>query len=132
MECRRARTPVAAFFASMVDESMRRDRLTLHVEDGDVGAANGLLVLHGSRTSAGLRHAGHDLTTEEPPLVQAAKAEAAERGSQRLLWPDVVGLRGDPFPLAGIGRVQLAGGRLRAFPRMARSVLRTFRGAEPA
>jgi hypothetical protein len=120
-------SPTAAFFASAVDASFRTGRLTLHVEDHHDGPVDGLLVLHGSETSAVWRHAGRLGSGPDSPLVQAAMLEAAERGSHRLIWPDSAGVLGKPFSLTDITRVRRKGGRLRELPELARSFVRGFR-----
>ena len=118
---------MAAFFASAVDASMRAGRLTLHVEDHQDGPARGVLVLHGSGTSVVWRHVGRFGSDLSPALVQAATAEAAEKGSHRLLWPDDTAVPGQPFPLTDITQMQPSEGRIHDFTALARGAIRGVR-----
>ncbi len=116
---------MAAFFASAVDASVRTGRMTLHIADHPDGPTNGLLMVHGSRTSVVWRHVG-GLPQSTDALVRAATEEAFERGSQRILWPDSSRVSGQPFPLVNLKSATTVG-RLRALPAHARSAVRGIR-----
>jgi hypothetical protein len=117
----------AAFFASTVHASVRTGRMTLHVEDRHDGPAGGVLVLHGSGTSVVWRHVGQLAAGAGPALVEAATADAAERGSRRLLWPESAGVAGQPFPLTDISRARPSDGRVKEISSLARGAIRGIR-----
>jgi hypothetical protein len=119
-------TRTSAYFASAVDASARADRLTLHVEDAPDGSASGVLVLHGSATSAVWRLVAPTRGSLSPTVVAAAMSEAAKRGSRRLIWPGSAHVPGDAFPLVDVG-LEKRGGRIREFPGLARGAIRGFR-----
>ncbi len=110
---------MAAFFASAVDASVRAGLMSLYLVDHEEGPSDGLLVVHGSETSAVWRYVGRfGLDT---PIAKLATAEAADRGSRRLLWPEASGVQGRQFPLTNIVRVPRKGSRLRELTGFARS-----------
>jgi len=110
---------MAAFFASAVDASVRAGLMSLYLVDHDDRPPDGLLVAHGSNTSAVWRYVGKfGLDT---PLARLATTEAANRGSRRLLWPEASGVPGREFPLTNIVRVPRKGSRLREVAGFARS-----------
>jgi hypothetical protein len=119
-------TRTLAYFASAVDASARADRLTLHVEDAPDGSANGVLILHGSGTSAVWRLVTPDNSALSPTVVRAAMSEAAKRGSRRLIWPGSAHVAGDAFPLVDVS-LEKPGGPIRELPGLARGAIRGFR-----
>jgi hypothetical protein len=122
------KSKTAAFFASAVDASVRAGRMTLHiVEEQNYGPTDGVLVVHGSGTSVVWRHVGRLGASSNSALIHAVRAEVAERGSGKLLWPDRFGVSGQPFALTDIGRVRSAGGRLHEFSANARGAIRGVR-----
>ena len=116
---------MAAFFSSAVDASVRAGRMTLHIADHHNGPTNGLLMMHGSRTSVVWRLVG-GLPPSSNALLRAATEDAAERGSRRVLWPESARVSGQPFPLTDLKLVPTVG-RLRAVPEHARSAIRGIR-----
>ncbi len=101
-----------AFFASAVDASARAGRLSLLVAGSGNPPASGLLVLHGTGTSAVWRHVGELGPQAHAALVHAASVDAAERGSRQLLWPATSGVPGKAFPLTDLVRAPSSGGRV--------------------
>jgi len=118
-------SPMAAFFASAVDASVRAGRMTLHVKQNHDGPISGVLVAHGAGTSAVWRNVWEPGSGADAALVHVATAEAAARGSRRVLWPHSSGVSGKPFPLSDVTRA--GGGRLRELPELARGVIRGFK-----
>jgi hypothetical protein len=121
------RSQEAAFFASTVDVSARTGRLTLHVVDGQDGLVDGVLVLHGSRTSVVWRHVGRPGRPMDPTIRQSAMAAAAERGSRRILWPESCGEPGRPFLLSDVVQAREKGGLLGEVTVLARSIGRSIK-----
>ena len=122
-----ARSQQAAFFAATVDASVRAGRMTLFVDKIQDEAVDGLLVLHGSRSSVVWRNVGRPGCPPDHSLVQAAMAEAAERGSHRVLWPESCRTPGQPFALADVMRARRRGGVLAEVPLFARSIGRSLK-----
>ncbi len=117
----------AAFFASAVDASARAGRLTLHLADRSDQPASGVLVIHGAGTSAVWRHVGTLEPETNAALVSAASVDAAERGSQKLLWPVSSGVPGESFPLADLVRAPSDRSHLSQISGAVSSAVRGFR-----